>query len=243
MTIDDKLNLFRSSGLDQTISANAAKLEEIGITNLRFLKNCFFEKSVNVSSSVISNRLTTFIGAYSYINDGGYLRSEVFVGRYCSIGRRVSIGAGSHPMAGLSTHPSLIYGRGNPYSDSEIGALGIKKSAPNLTVIENDVWIGDGAVIVKGVILSTGCVVGANSVVTKNVPPYAIVGGVPARLIRYRFPAEVISELLSHQWWEYSHETLKDFPLINIFEFIKAIKLHRANGTTDFEKFDTFRLA
>ena len=76
-------------------------------------------------------------------------------------------------------------------------------------IIENDVWVGRGATIMAGVTIHSGAVVAANSVVTKDVPPYAIVGGNPAKIIRYRFPDDVIQKLLAISWWNWSSETLK----------------------------------
>ena len=86
----------------------------------------------------------------------------------------------------------------------------------------NDVWIGDGAIILEGVSIATGAVIGGNSVVTKDVPAYAIVGGSPARLIRCRFPEPIRDALLNAQWWECDLNVLRRYPLGNITQFLKA---------------------
>ncbi len=88
----------------------------------------------------------------------------------------------------------------------------------------NDVWIGDGAVVLQGASIGTGAVVGANAVVTKDVPPYAVVGGIPARVIRYRFRDDIIEELLATEWWEYPLEVLKTLPMGNILETIDILQ-------------------
>ena len=75
--------------------------------------------------------------------------------------------------------------------------------------IGNDVWIGANAMILGGITIGDGAIIGAGAVVTKDIPPYAIVGGIPARIIRYRFPNDVINALLSSQWWNLSENILK----------------------------------
>ncbi|TGR67576.1 CatB-related O-acetyltransferase, partial [Mesorhizobium sp. M2D.F.Ca.ET.223.01.1.1] len=82
-------------------------------------------------------------------------------------------------------------------------------SKPAGITVGNDVWIGNGAMILPGVEIGDGAIVGAGAVVTKSVPPYAIVGGSPARLIRYRFPEEIISKLLVIQWWRWDDDKVK----------------------------------
>ncbi len=242
MKLTDKLAAFRASSL-KSIAATAEDLAAIGIINPRFLKSCLFETSVNLSSQIISRKPGVFIGAYSYMNDGGYLRDGVFIGRYCLIGRRVSLGAGSHPTAGLSTHPQLVYGHGRPYSEAEAEMLHIRNPSPSQTIIGNDVWIGDGAVLVAGVSIGTGAVIGANSVVTRDVPPYAITGGAPAKTIRHRFPPEVVSRLLASEWWEHPVATLRSLPVSNVFEFMEAAAGMGTGAMPSPAEFETFTLA
>ena len=241
MTLSEKMRLFQEqSPVSEAIPE--ARLPALGIQQPRFLRNCVFEESVNLCSPVIARSAGSFIGAHSYMNDGGYMRSNVFVGRFCSIGRRVSLGAGMHPLEGLSTHPFLVYGAGNPYSEEETAELGVRHRPTGPLLIGNDVWIGDGSVVVPGIMIGTGAVIGANSVVTHDVPPYAIVAGAPARVIRQRFPTNLVEKLLATEWWEYAAATLRRMPVKNVFDFVEGIAAIRASGSVGFATRKSYRL-
>lgn len=125
------------------------------------------------------------------------------VGAFCSIaGRVLFICSGQHPTASATTFPiySRLLKQPEPIAED---------SKPAGITVGNDVWIGNGAMILPGVEIGDGAIVGAGAVVTKSVPPYAIVGGSPARLIRYRFPEEIISKLLVIQWWRWDDDKVK----------------------------------
>ncbi|MBN8218021.1 MAG: CatB-related O-acetyltransferase [Spirochaetes bacterium] len=127
------------------------------------------------------------IGKHTYIGrDTLICRAQI--GNYCSIGEWALIGPGEHPMDAPST--SAIFLK-NPW-----GELTGKPC-----VLGHDVWVGSQAIIRRGVTLGTGCVVGANAFVNRDVPPYAIVAGSPARVLRTRFSPEKIRILLDSQWW------------------------------------------
>lgn len=131
------------------------------------------------------------------------------IGKYCSIASNVHLGLAQHPLHTISTHP-IFYPRGFK-CDSDV-------------IVDNDVWIGCNALIMGGVHIHNGAVVAAGAVVTKDVPPYAIVAGVPARILRYRFDEKLIQEIEKIKWWDYPEELLKKLPYENPQEFLNTIK-------------------
>jgi acetyltransferase-like isoleucine patch superfamily enzyme len=137
------------------------------------------------------------IGDHSYVNRGTLIGSGE-VGRFCSIGYYCQIGMYEHPIHRVSSS-SRFYG--------DYGILPGKQQFnefPSPPIIEHDVWIGSMAQILQGVRVGTGAVVAAGAVVTRDVAPYSIVGGVPAKLIRNRFDDQAIAALLQSKWWEMS---------------------------------------
>jgi acetyltransferase-like isoleucine patch superfamily enzyme len=131
---------------------------------------------------------TTRIGSYTYIGRNSSITRST-IGRYCSIANNVSIGQGEHSTDELSTS-SIFY-------DSPWETL---TSRP--CTIGSDVWIGVDAIVLRGVTVGFGAIVAANAVVTRDVPEFAIVAGVPARVLRYRFPELVREVILESEWWQ-----------------------------------------
>jgi acetyltransferase-like isoleucine patch superfamily enzyme len=147
------------------------------------------------------------IARYSYIGDRcDFTRTSI--GPFTSVGPEVLCGLGSHPIDYVSTYPGF-------YSDKVVGSkwFGINHEFKNQdkqpVTIGADVWIGARAIILGGVTIGHGVVIAAGAVVNKDVPPYAIVGGVPAKIIRYRFDQSTIEKLLASAWWEASEDELR----------------------------------
>ncbi|MGI4776152.1 MAG: CatB-related O-acetyltransferase [Janthinobacterium lividum] len=171
-----------------------------GITRTCFLKN------------IISNP-RIIIGNYTYYDDPqdiynfeknvlylfDFLQDKLIIGKFCQIACGVSfiMNGSNHALEGISTYPFKIFGKSWNSASLNVTYKG------NITV-GNDVWIGNSAVIMPGVKIGHGVIVGANSLVTKNIEPYMIVGGNPATIIRRRFDNEIIEFLLKLSWWNWS---------------------------------------
>lgn len=129
-----------------------------------------------------------------------FIGDRLIIGKFCAIARGVKfiMNGANHQMNGISTFPFFIFGNGWESARPADGELPYKGD----TVIGNDVWIGYDALIMPGVTIGDGAIIAARSVVTADVPPYAIVGGNPARLVRQRFDAEDVRRLLAIAWWD-----------------------------------------
>lgn len=157
--------------------------------------------AISINCNVVDCKL----GKHTYLgHDTQAVNADI--GAFCSVSDHVFIGGAEHPMDWVSTSPAF----------ENVGGSLINKRfakfdvpASKHTSIGSDVWIGHSAIIKAGVIIGHGAAIGAGSVVTKDVPPYAIVAGVPAKVIRYRFDEETICQLLETEWWSLDDDTIQ----------------------------------
>ena len=194
MTIPDSSKLYPRTGDTQTI----------------YLKNAITRESVSVGDYTMYN---------DYVHDPRDFEKNnvlyhypvnhdrLIIGRFCSIacGAKFLFTSANHAMRSLSTYPFPIF-----FEEWGLDRTRVADAWDNRgdIVVGNDVWIGYEAVVLSGVTIGDGAIIGARAVVTRDVPPYAIVGGVPARLIRKRFDDKTVETLLRLKWWDWPSEKI-----------------------------------
>jgi phosphonate metabolism protein (transferase hexapeptide repeat family) len=151
--------------------------------------------------------LEASMGDYSYAVDEVIIHYAE-IGKFCSIASHVCINPGNHPMWRATQHHVTYRRKSYELGDTDDDEF-FDWRRKHKVMIGHDVWIGHGATVMPGVTIGNGAVIGSGAVVTKDVEPYSIVAGVPAKLIRYRFSEQIIHQLQSMAWWDWPREWLK----------------------------------
>jgi acetyltransferase-like isoleucine patch superfamily enzyme len=189
------------------------------------------------------------IGGFSYIGGGTatVIKRTSRIGRFCAIAGNVNIGPVEHPPHFLSTHMLFEGGMASHwpvvsgyYERNEAhvrnAALTLRRQQEQhlgLCEIGNDVWIGEGAFLRRGVKVGDGAIIGARSVVTRDVPPYAVVAGSPAKVLRLRFDPAIVAELLSLKWWDYGLSALEGVDVTDIDQAVATLRENIASGRAE----------
>lgn len=197
--IDSEIDLDVSLYLNSRIkNSYIGKKSIVGdftrVNNSRLLFNNKIDRNVFITECLIDR--------YSYIGNTSMI-FNTSIGKFCSISWRVSIGAANHDYEYITTHDFLY----NKAYDINPGVVTYDRFAKK-NKIGNDVWIGNNVTINNGINIGHGAVIGANSIVTKDIPPYAIVVGNPGKILKFRFEQKVIQELMELQWWDFPDEVI-----------------------------------
>lgn len=215
------MNMLKRMWLDHTLKRALRQHRcrvDCGTRGLRGKVKLTLERHVKLHTvKVFSKDLR--IGAFTDIVSNTELRDVSSIGRYCSIGTNCVIGQNrkQHPMDWLSTNGALIESRAatmpTPPAHWDVKP----------TTLGHDVWVGRDVIIMEGITIGTGAVIGAQSLVTRDVPPYTIVAGSPAKMIRYRFEEPLREQLLASRWWEHDQSELAQLPTEDPQAFLAAL--------------------
>ncbi len=184
-----------------------------------------YKRTVFLKNAI--TRPNIIIGDYSYYDDEmgaddfenknvlyhyPFSQEKLIIGKFCAIatGAKFIMSSANHKMDGFSSFPFFIFRQGWE-KDFDMASLPYKGD----TVVGNDVWIGYDATIMPGVTIGNGAIIGAKAVVTKDVPPYAVVGGNPAKILKTRFDEKMVAELQTIAWWDWTREKIsRNIPAI-----------------------------
>lgn len=196
--IDPSVTLYKeASVVNSDIGAHGVVGDFSRVRESHLDEFCFIDRQNFLLNVTMGKR--TYTGPWDMI-------FHAKIGAYCSISYGVTIGAPEHNYRRMSTHP-FIYDPKFGLLDEDVLIRNERFQKP--VEIGNDVWIGANTTILRGVKIPDGVVVAANAVVSTPPPPFAIVAGVPAKVVKYRFPKEVIEKLLELQWWNWDDERIR----------------------------------
>ncbi|MFA4995831.1 MAG: CatB-related O-acetyltransferase [Patescibacteria group bacterium] len=203
--ITNPFSVYVKRSLNALLLEFKYRRQNLRIGYLACAYNCKFGKNNTLYDYSLLSKVE--LGDFTYVSSNTNM-ANTKVGKFCSIAQNVQCGLGMHPASVyVSTHPIF-------YSTKKQCGLSFAENdhfeESKLIIIGNDVWIGANSIVLDGVTIGDGAIIGAGAVVTKDVPPYAIMGGVPAKLIRYRFSNKDIEFLLKNKWWNKDITWLKE---------------------------------
>jgi acetyltransferase-like isoleucine patch superfamily enzyme len=167
------------------------------------------------------------IGLKSYVAYYSFIGCRCKIGRYVSVGMNATVGPGNHPTSWLTSHNMGLY-RTLPASEDEAARVEMLKSVETTLWVGNDVWIGANAFVRSGLTIGDGAVIAAGAVVVKDVPPYAVVAGNPARVVRMRFSDNTVERLLASKWWTLPLDYVEQLPIPRIEACLEQIGIVRS---------------
>jgi phosphonate metabolism protein (transferase hexapeptide repeat family) len=203
------------------------------------IENCTLGRFTEVAEGC--RLVETHLGDYSYIMENGQTWCAT-IGKFSNIAASVRLNATNHPMSRATLH-HITYRAGDYFDDaeSEPEFFAARRALP--VRIGHDTWIGHGAIVLPGVTVHDGAVVGSGAVVSRDVAPYTVVGGVPARFIRARFPSEIVARLQALAWWDWDHAQLRhaldDFRNLSVEEFLDRYEAYEAAKAVHSHQSDT----
>lgn len=190
--------------MDSTAQFNRPKIAETVVHSTASIRDSGIGKCCEILADTILNNAD--LGDYSYLGPRCMV-GDATIGKFCATAAEVRIGAPNHPMDRPSMH-RFSYCPEYYSADAVRDKAFFDRRKQDRAVIGNDVWIGHGVIVLPGVKVGDGAVLAAGAVVTKDVPPYTIVGGVPAKVIRERFSRSIAEQLAAIAWWDWPFETI-----------------------------------
>jgi virginiamycin A acetyltransferase len=198
--IAETANIYKDVKLTDSVIGPGCSIGDNSVVyKSELVKKVSLDRNTHVAFSSIG--FGTYINHFSTVRDAA-------IGKFCSISWNVSIGGKNHEYTNASNYPPYWWAKTLDLEEPP-RSPSTANSRPKC-IVGNDVWIGSGAIILRNVTVGDGAIIGAGSVVTKDVEPYTIVVGTPARPIGKRFDDNVIAKLLEAKWWDWPEETLRE---------------------------------